>query len=246
MDIKEERDGEIFVLSPDGDLSSGEDCHALERRLAAVLATGARYVVVDCARVGHLTSPALRALLLASRKLARVEGRLVLCGMTSKVQKAFAISGFDRDFSVSVQREDAGRLVLEPLPRAGRARTPGGRRGAAASPQLPAATPDAPAAVEAPTPETAAQPLAPAEPQVSSGLAAAPPAPASPVPAPAPAPAAPLPPDPRLVAADRLLAALVADGSSDTSPAVPLPPDRAASLGALADTLLRAVSAPAG
>ena len=115
MEIREERAGDVLVLLPDGDLSTGEDCRALEQNLARVLSGGTLLVVLDFSRVGRLTSPALRALLLASRKLARAKGRLVLCGMTAKVQKAFSLSGFDRDFSVVAEREAAVLRALEPV-----------------------------------------------------------------------------------------------------------------------------------
>ncbi len=122
MDIREERAGDVLVLSPDGDLGSPEDSRALEQQLARALSAGSLFVVLDCGRVGHVTSAAIRALLLASRKLARAKGRLVLCAMTPKVQKAFSLSGFDRDFAVVAVRDEAVRLALEPVvpqPRSG-------------------------------------------------------------------------------------------------------------------------------
>lgn len=209
MEIRDEPVGEVLVLSPDGDLSTAEDCHALEQRLSAAVAAGNRFVVVDCARVGHLTSPALRALLLASRKLARAKGRLVLCGMTPKVQKAFSISGFDRDFTVLPARDAALRAALEPpLVAPAKAVAP---RPPAPAPPSPAAAPPSPA--PAPPSPAAAPPLpAPPPAAASSPLPARRAAGAKPT-SPAPAVTAALPdqpasPDPRLAVAARLLAAL--------------------------------------
>lgn len=115
MEIRETRDGDVLVLAPDGSLSGGEETSALETKVGAALKGGARLVVVDCAAVGQLTGTAVRVLLMASRKLGRTGGRLVLCGMNPKVQKAFSLSGFDRDFTVAGTREEALLRVLEPV-----------------------------------------------------------------------------------------------------------------------------------
>jgi anti-anti-sigma factor len=214
MEIREEMAGEVLVLAPDGDLSAAENCHALEQRLSAAVSAGTRLVVVDCAQVGHLTSPALRALLLTSRKLARAGGRLVLCGMTAKVQKAFAISGFDRDFSVVPARHDA----------IGTAREPPARPAAAKASAKPA---PALAAREAaiPSPASSAAP--------APSAASAPPAPSA-------APASGASPDPRLAVALRLLVAL-GSAAADAAPrADATSPDAAAARDRLVAALVRA------
>ncbi len=113
MEIREVQAGDVLVLAPDGSLASSDDCATLESKLATVLKKGVRFVVVDCADVVQLRAPAIRALLQASRKLGRSEGRVVLCAMNAKVQRAFAISGFDHDFTVVPSREEAVRRALE-------------------------------------------------------------------------------------------------------------------------------------
>jgi anti-sigma B factor antagonist len=226
MEIKELREGEVLVLAPDGNLSGGEECSALEQRLGAAFAAGSRFVVVDCGKVGHLTSTALRALLLASRKLTRVGGRLVLCGMSPKVQKAFSISGFDKDFSVVPQRQAAVALVVEPPPGAAKAAA---KKGAAAV--APAAAVVAPAAV-APTAMVAVA-------KSPASRAEAPGAPAAPSTDSAPAASAPAVPGPHAVLAERLLSVFGDAGGGPSTPPVPLPADRAAARDAAAAALLR-------
>lgn len=211
MEIKEERAGDVLVLAPDGDLSTSEDCHALEQRLSAALSAGTRFLVLDCARVGHLTSPALRALLLASRKLGRLKGRLVLCGMAPKVQKAFSISGFDRDFTVVPAREAAITAAMQPV----------AATAASAPKRAPSSAPLAPASPPAPYPTAASPP----EPPPAATPAVPPAVPAAPPPA----------PDPRLAVAARLLAAL---GAAPAAQPLPAPAD-AARLDSLAASLLR-------
>jgi anti-anti-sigma factor len=208
MEIREVQDGGVLVLAPEGNLASGEDCAALENRLAAVLKKGTRFLVVDCGGVLQLTSPAIRALLQTSRKLGRAEGRVVLCGMNAKVQKAFAISGFDRDFTVVGTRQEAVRRVLEPV--VGVAPRP--------RPPQPAPKPAAtkkPAAASAPA---AAPPPEQAPPPVSAAPAASAAGPVAEAVAPPVVPAKPPEPDYRLALAAALLDAL---GGPAAMPAIP-------------------------
>jgi anti-anti-sigma factor len=232
MEIKELREGEVLVLAPDGNLGSGEECSALEQRLGAAFAAGSRFVVVDCGKVGHLSSTALRALLLASRKLTRVGGRLVLCGMTPKVQKAFSISGFDKDFSVVPQRQAAVALVVEPPPGAAKAAA---KKGAAAVP--PAAAPAPAAAVVAPAAVAPTAMVAVAKSPASR--AEAPGAPAAPSTDSAPAASAPAATGPHAILAERLLSVFGDAGGGPSTPPVPLPADRAVARDAAAAALLR-------
>jgi anti-anti-sigma factor len=115
MEIRESREGDVLVLAPDGSLAGTEETSALEARLAAALKGGTRLLVMDCAGVGQMASTAIRALLQTSRKLGRGQGRLVLCRMNAKVQKAFSVSGFDKDFTVVATLEGALERVAEPV-----------------------------------------------------------------------------------------------------------------------------------
>jgi len=121
MEIHEIRDGDVLVLAPDGSITDSEETSALEAKLGTALKSGGRLLVFDCTTAKNLTSSALRVLLLASRKLDRTEGRLVLCGMNGRLAKAIAISGFDKDVTVVATRDEALLRVREPsLPRPAR------------------------------------------------------------------------------------------------------------------------------
>ncbi len=231
MEIQEERVGDALVLAPDGDLNSAEDCRALEQRLNAAIVAGTRFLVLDCARVGHLKSPALRALLPVSRRLIRASGRLVLCGMTAKVQKAFSISGLDREFSVATQRDAALRLVAEPPPAWAEAR--GSGRGTPRSdppspPPVQATGPAIPPPERHPVPDGAVAVQAGARSQDAVAATVVPPE-----------------PDPWAGVADRVVAAL-GFTVQPPPPGVPSTPsaDHAA-IDAAVDALLRALAAHA-
>src|SRR5215469_10300938 len=116
MEIHEIKDGDALVLAPDNSITDSEETSALEAKLATALKSGCRLLVFDCTAARQLTSSALRVLLLTSRKLDRTEGRLVLCGMNTRLTKAFSISGFDKDVTVVPTREGALQRVREPVP----------------------------------------------------------------------------------------------------------------------------------
>ncbi len=125
MEIREATEGDVLVLAPDGSVAGAEETHAIETRFAAALKAGSRWLVLDCTAVGQLTSSAIRVLLKISRKLDRIDGRLVLCGMNAKLEKAFSISGFNKDFTVVATRQEALLRVVEaPAPRPVRSTRP--------------------------------------------------------------------------------------------------------------------------
>jgi anti-anti-sigma factor len=222
MEIREAHEGEITVLAPDGSLTGTEETSALEAKLAAVQKAGGRYLVIDCGSVGQLASVAVRALLLASRKAGRAQGRLVLCRMTPKVRKAFAISGFDKDFAIVGTREEALRLALEP---------------AAAAKPAPPPSPRTPAPVPEASRPAAAAFLEPAPESAPSG--GPPPAARCPEGNDAPFPPSPPVPDPREALANALLDAF---GVRVLRPAAPGATSVAArDLEPLADSLLAAL-----
>jgi anti-anti-sigma factor len=137
MEIRESKEGDVLVLAPDGSLAGTEETSALEARLAAALKGGTRLLVMDCAGVGQMASTAIRALLQTSRKLGRAQGRLVLCRMNAKVQKAFSVSGFDKDFTVVATLEEALARVSEPVCKAP-SQTVKARAAKVAAPSVPA------------------------------------------------------------------------------------------------------------
>jgi anti-anti-sigma factor len=158
MEIREVREGDVLVLAPEGNISGTEETAAIETKFATALKGGTRFIVFDCSGLEQVPSPAIRVLLMTSRKLNGMSGRLVLCGMSAKAQKAFSISGLDKDFVVVATRDEALHRVLEPVPasppRAPRASPPG----PPAKAERPAApVPAPPASVPAPAPPVLAQ-----------------------------------------------------------------------------------------
>jgi len=154
LEIAEAKDGEVTILAPTGSLNT-QTSPKLEQKLAAVLADKGRLIVIDFKGVDYLSSAALRVLLLTTRRLAKVHGRLLLCAMSDDLKKVFAVSGFDRDFTIVAARGEAVAMAAStPAPPAG---AEADAKGGKAKPTKPA-EPVPPVAEAAPAPGSAAAP----------------------------------------------------------------------------------------
>jgi anti-anti-sigma factor len=91
--VREERDGDVLVLEPEGRVDSTTAPVLGERLTAAVGAPGAR-VVLDFRSVEYISSAGFRVLLLAAKRAETGASRLVLCGISGKVRQLFDIAGF--------------------------------------------------------------------------------------------------------------------------------------------------------
>ena len=56
--------------------------------------------VVDFSGTSYITSAGLRIVMVAAKKSASAQGRLILCGMNSVVQNVFDISGFSKILTI--------------------------------------------------------------------------------------------------------------------------------------------------
>ncbi len=119
MEIAETKDCQVTILAPTGSLNT-QTSPKLEQKLVAVLADKGRLIVIDFKGVDYLSSAALRVLLLITRRLAKVHGRLLLCALSDDLKKVFAVSGFDRDFTIVAARGEAVAMAAAtPAPPAG-------------------------------------------------------------------------------------------------------------------------------
>jgi anti-sigma B factor antagonist len=115
LEIAEFKDGEVTILAPKGSLNT-QTSPKLEQKLVGVLGEKGRLIVIDFKGVDYLSSAALRVLLLITRRLAKVHGRLLLCAMSDDLKRVFAVSGFDRDFTILGGRGEAIAMAAATLP----------------------------------------------------------------------------------------------------------------------------------
>jgi anti-anti-sigma factor len=108
MDIKEEKQDDVMIVSVDDhlDTSSAPD---FEQRLLGLIDAGERKLVVDCSRLEYVNSAGLKVFLLAAKKFEPVGGQLIVCSLSSSVQMIFEMIGFNRIMRIAATRADALR-----------------------------------------------------------------------------------------------------------------------------------------
>ncbi|MEY3608319.1 MAG: hypothetical protein RLZZ447_1107 [Verrucomicrobiota bacterium] len=93
MEISVSQQNDITVLALQGRLD-GVASLPLEQRLDALLASGVRKVVVDCAALTYVSSAGLRVFLGGAKKLKSAGGRVAFAALTPAVHEVFELSGF--------------------------------------------------------------------------------------------------------------------------------------------------------
>jgi anti-anti-sigma factor len=93
MNISEQREGNIIVLSPVGRVNN-DTSPSFQTKLLACVGSTASAVLVDFSGVEYISSAGLRALMMASKQSKATNGRLAAAGLTPMVKEIFAISRF--------------------------------------------------------------------------------------------------------------------------------------------------------
>ncbi len=106
MELLESRNGSTVVLEPVGRLDAAT-APDFERRLAELLKEGERYFLFDLAQLEHIDSSGLRILLMLARRLGGLEGRMVLCRLSTRVREVFDVAGFSAFFQMLPSRREA-------------------------------------------------------------------------------------------------------------------------------------------
>ena len=106
MDIAEDFQGNILILTPKGridSVSSGE----LEIKVLNYIDKNHHNMILDCKEVDFVSSAGLRVFLMAAKKLKPINGKLVLCNISPEVREVFDVSGFTSLFSIQHHLKDA-------------------------------------------------------------------------------------------------------------------------------------------
>lgn len=80
---------------------------AFQEKAEDLVAHGDRAVILDCRGLEYISSAGLRSILIISKKLKEVNGRLALFGLQDPVKEVFEISGFSSVIPIHGSREAA-------------------------------------------------------------------------------------------------------------------------------------------
>ena len=104
--VEHETTSALSVVTVTGRISS-RTCPELGRALAAALASPARALVLDLSGVDYISSPGLRAVEHAKKRLAEQGRAFVVCGLRDAVSAAFTLAGVERGLAIEPSRNEA-------------------------------------------------------------------------------------------------------------------------------------------
>ena len=110
MDIKEEKQGDILIVTIDKhlDTSTAGD---FESRLLGIIDRGERLILVDCEQLQYVNSAGLKVFLLAAKRIEPLGGALVLCALAPAVLMIFEMIGFTRIMKIVRTREEGLQML---------------------------------------------------------------------------------------------------------------------------------------
>jgi anti-anti-sigma factor len=104
--VEHEKTNALSVLTVTGRISSltGPE---LGRALASAIDSPARALVLDLSGVDYISSPGLRAVEHAKKRLAELGRPFVVCGLQDSLKAAFTLAGLEGGLAIEPSREEA-------------------------------------------------------------------------------------------------------------------------------------------
>ena len=99
MSIKQQQIGNLHRILISGRIDHSQTPQ-LEARLTHLLDAGHAFLIVDLSRANYINSGGLRCLVSAWRKARLLDGDVILCGLTERLQEIFGMVGFDKVFQI--------------------------------------------------------------------------------------------------------------------------------------------------
>lgn len=106
MNIKQESEGNIVILSLEGRLDTLNYAQ-LDNEMNSLLKNNHKDVVIDCQELDYVSSSGLRILLKSLKMITAVQGRFTICNLQPQIIQIFKISGFDSLFELYPGRKEA-------------------------------------------------------------------------------------------------------------------------------------------
>ncbi len=112
IDLHESQHGDATVVSLAGKLDAATT-PATEARLLELVREGKKFLAVDFSGVTYLASSGLRMLLVVSRQIGALEGRLVLSRLDQTMRDTLEVTGFLPYFLLAGTSAEALQLLAE-------------------------------------------------------------------------------------------------------------------------------------
>ncbi len=104
-------DKDVLVLSADGGLDS-HNAEEFVNELGRLVEAGARKLIVDCSRLGYISSYGIAVLVRLHKKLAVRGGDVKLAAVDTMVARLIQVTGLDRVFQLYANLDEARRAFV--------------------------------------------------------------------------------------------------------------------------------------
>lgn len=106
MNITVNKVGDTNVVQVEGRLDT-TNYGELEHHLSSLTDNKELLILLDLEKLEYISSSGLRILLMFLKKIKAVDGRFMLCGLSSDIREIFEISGFINIFEIFENQETA-------------------------------------------------------------------------------------------------------------------------------------------
>ena len=110
MQINEQKQGDVTIVTIDDHLDTATAPH-FEERLLGLVDAGALKILIDGAALAYVNSAGLKVFLLAAKKLEPLGGRMVISSLQPSVFMIFEMIGFTRIMKIVPTRDEALRVL---------------------------------------------------------------------------------------------------------------------------------------
>lgn len=114
LEVARRMEGQVGVLTLEGEARL-EVIHSLDEAARALLAEGARSLVLSCAGLNFMDSASISSFLMLEKELRSSAGRLVLCALPRSIQRMFSAAGIAARFVTVADERAAVDLASKPL-----------------------------------------------------------------------------------------------------------------------------------
>ena len=111
MKIKEVKNGNTLVMTPQGHLDS-QSAQSFQERVLHHIENGVKSILLDFSMIDYISSAGLRVLLISAKRQKESDGLLAICCLKDKVQEVFQVSGFDTIVDIYPDQETALQKLL--------------------------------------------------------------------------------------------------------------------------------------
>lgn len=111
MDFTIQQENETAVIKVNADKLNASNASNLKAELVVLNKNNVNNIVIDMSKCKYCDSSGLSAILVANRMCKDTNGKFVLCGLQTNVQKLIEIAQLDRVLSITSNEKEALALI---------------------------------------------------------------------------------------------------------------------------------------